>query len=66
MSNSWLIYVGVLFIGMVTFAPTGLTGIILQHAPLARARLLHRLALPYLRVLVPGLIMLFGFVGVVE
>ena len=66
MSNSWLIYVGVLFIAMVTFAPAGLTGIVLEHAPIARAGLLHRLALPYLRILVPGLIVLFGFVGLVE
>jgi branched-chain amino acid transport system permease protein len=66
MSNSWLVYVGVLFIAMVTFAPTGLTGIVLEHAPLARAGLLHRLALPYLRILLPGLVMLFGFVGMVE
>ena len=63
MSNSWLIYVGVLFIAMVTFAPAGLTGIVLEHAPIARAGLLHRLALPYLRILVPGLVVLFGFVG---
>jgi branched-chain amino acid transport system permease protein len=66
MSNSWLVYVGVLFIAMVTFAPTGLTGIVLEHGPIARAGLLHRLLLPYLRILVPGLIMLFGFVGIVE
>ena len=66
MSNSWLIYVGVLFIAMVTFAPTGLTGIFLEHAPIARAGLLRRLVLPYLRILVPGLIALFGFVGLVE
>ena len=67
MSNSWLIYVGVLFIAMVTFAPAGLTGIVLAHAPIARARLLHRLTLPYLRILVPGLlIVLLGFVGLVE
>ena len=38
MSNSWLIYVGVLFIAMVTFAPAGLTGIVLEHAPIARCR----------------------------
>jgi branched-chain amino acid transport system permease protein len=66
MSNSWLIYVGVLFITMVTFAPTGLTGIVIQHAPIARAGLLRRLLLPYLRISLPGLIMLFGFVGLVE
>ena len=66
MSNSWLVYVGVLFIAMVTFAPSGLTGIVMEHAPLARAGLLRRLAVPYLRVLPPGLIALAGFVGVVE
>jgi branched-chain amino acid transport system permease protein len=66
MSNSWLVYVGVLFIAMVTFAPTGLTGIILEHVPIARAGLLRRLVLPYLRILVPGLIVLLGFVGLVE
>jgi branched-chain amino acid transport system permease protein len=66
MSNSWLIYVGILFIGMVTFAPAGLTGIVLAHAPIARAGLLHRLLLPYLRLLVPSVLTLLGFVGMVE
>src|SRR6185437_11335571 len=65
-SNSWLIYVGVLFIAMVTFAPTGLTGLILEHAPIARGGLLSRLVLPYFRILLPGLIVLFGCVGLVE
>ncbi len=66
MSNSWLIYVGVLFIAMVIFAPTGLAGLILAHRPIARARRLHRLVLPYLRLLVPGLATVAGFVGLVE
>jgi branched-chain amino acid transport system permease protein len=66
MSNSWLVYVGVLFIAMVTFAPAGLTGIILEHAPIAQSGLLHRLARPYIRVFIPGIIVLLGFVGMVE
>jgi branched-chain amino acid transport system permease protein len=66
MSNSWLIYVGVLFIAMVTFAPAGLTGIVLAHTPVARAGLLHRLLVPYARLLLPALLSLVGFVGVVE
>jgi branched-chain amino acid transport system permease protein len=66
MSNSWLVYVGTLFIAMVIFAPAGLTGLILEHAPLARAGLLRRLTLPYVRVLIPGAILLAGFVGAVE
>ena len=66
LSNSWLVYVGVLFIAMVTFAPAGLTGIILVHVPLARAGKLRLLVMPYLRLLVPAIATLFGFVAVVE
>ncbi len=66
MSNSWVIYVGVLFIIMVTFAPAGLTGIVKAHAPLARAGRLGRLLVPYLRLTTPGLMVVLGFVGLVE
>ncbi len=66
MSNSWLIYVGVLFIAMVTFAPTGLAGIIVAHGPIWRAGRLRRLLLPYLRLLPAGLMAIAGFVGLVE
>jgi branched-chain amino acid transport system permease protein len=66
MSNSWLIYVGVLFIAMVTFAPTGLAGLILAHAPIRRAGRLSRLIIPYVRIAVPALAAILGFVGIVE
>jgi branched-chain amino acid transport system permease protein len=66
MSNSWLIYVGVLFIAMVTFAPTGLAGIIQSHGPIWRAGRLRLLLLPYVRLLVPGIAAVAGFVGLVE
>ncbi len=66
MSNSWLIYVGVLFIAMVIFAPSGLAGLILAHRPIVQAGRLHQLAVPYLRLLLPGLATIAGFVGLVE
>jgi len=66
MSNSWLIYVGVLFIAMVTFAPAGLAGLILAHAPIRRAGRLPRLTIPYLRIALPTLATILGFVGIVE
>jgi branched-chain amino acid transport system permease protein len=66
LSNSWLVYVGVLFITMVIFAPQGIMGLVLAHRPIARAGQLGRLALPYLRVTLPGLLMVLGFVGLVE
>ena len=66
LSNSWLVYVGVLFITMVIFAPAGIMGLIMAHGPIARAGQLSRLAVPYLRVIVPGILLVLGFVGLVE
>jgi branched-chain amino acid transport system permease protein len=66
LSNSWLVYVGVMFIAMVIFAPTGLTGIINAHRPIKRAERLGYLVLPYLRLVIPSLAVLLGFVGLVE
>jgi branched-chain amino acid transport system permease protein len=66
MSNSWVIYVGVLFICMVIFAPNGIMGLVFAHGPIARAGKLRLLLLPYARLLVPGLLLVFGFVGLVE
>jgi branched-chain amino acid transport system permease protein len=66
MSNSWLVYVGVLFISMVIFAPSGIMGLVMAHGPIVRAGQLGRLTVPYLRVLVPGMLMVLGFVGLVE
>jgi branched-chain amino acid transport system permease protein len=66
MSNSWLVYVGVLFITMVMFAPQGIMGLIAAHGPILRAGRFSKLLLPYVRVVVPCLVMVLGFVGVVE
>ncbi|MEO6842931.1 MAG: branched-chain amino acid ABC transporter permease [Bradyrhizobium sp.] len=66
LSNSWLVYVGVLFISMVIFAPGGIMGLVMAQGPIVRAGQFGRLAVPYVRVLVPGILMVSGFVGLVE
>ena len=66
LSNSWLVYAGVLFILMVTFAPGGLAGLVMMHQPVWRAGRLGRLAGPYVRLLFPGLLVAIGFVMVIE
>src|SRR5215469_591082 len=66
MSNSWLIYVGVLFITMVMFAPQGVMGLVMAHGPISRAGKLQKLLVPYARLLIPALLLGFGFVGLVE
>ena len=66
MSNSWLVYVGVLFITMVIFAPQGIMGLIEAHGPILSAGRFSRLLVPYLRVILPALLMVLGFLGIVE
>jgi branched-chain amino acid transport system permease protein len=65
-SSSWLVYVGLLFIAMVTFAPTGITGILRAHAPIMRAGRLGGLTMPYLRLLPAILLVLGSLVFLVE
>ncbi|GAA4400653.1 branched-chain amino acid ABC transporter permease [Quisquiliibacterium transsilvanicum] len=66
LSSAWLLYLGTLFVLIVMYAPGGLTGIIAEHAPIARIGRLKELFVPYLRLLLPGLLCLAGFVLLVE
>jgi branched-chain amino acid transport system permease protein len=66
LSNAWLLYVGVLFIVMVMYAPGGMIGLIFMHVPIWRAGRLRELALPYARAFPPALMVLLGFVMLVE
>ena len=66
LSNAWMLYVGVLFIVMVMYAPMGLSGMIAAHGPIAHAGRLRDLLVPYIRVLVPGSMVVLGFVMIAE
>jgi branched-chain amino acid transport system permease protein len=66
LSNAWMLYVGVLFIVMVMYAPMGLSGMIAAHGPIAHAGRLRDLLVPYIRVLVPGSMVVLGFVLIAE
>ena len=65
-TSAWLLYLGVVFIAMVIYAPGGLLGLFANHIPIARMGRLGELVVPYARILVPGLMMTLGFVLFVE
>jgi branched-chain amino acid transport system permease protein len=65
-TSAWLLYLGVVFIAMVMFAPGGLLGLIAMHGPIARMGRMRELLVPYLRLLGPGVVMTAGFVLFVE
>ncbi len=65
-TSAWLLYLGVLFIVMVMYAPGGLIGIVAAHTPIVRMGRLRELTVPYLRALTPALVLSAGFVTFVE
>ena len=65
-TDAWQLYSGLLFVAMVVWAPGGLSGIMLAHAPVVRAGLGRRLAPSYVGTL-PGLVLaLAGTIGLAE
>lgn len=68
-TDVWQLYFGLLFIGVVMFAPNGIAGLLMMHEPLWRARAygpLPRLLLTYVIALVPALATLAGLIAVIE
>jgi branched-chain amino acid transport system permease protein len=62
----WQLYFGLMFIAVVMFAPGGLAGVLMMHAPLLRARALHVLLVPYAQLLAAASFAGVGAIGIVE
>ena len=62
----WQLYFGLMFIAVVMFAPGGLAGLLMMHAPLLRARVLHLLTVPYVLLSAAALVAAVGIVVVIE
>jgi branched-chain amino acid transport system permease protein len=65
-THAWQLYFGLLFVGMVLWAPNGLAGIIMVHEPVWKAGLMKRLLPVYGLIVVPALVMFAGFMILVE
>ena len=67
-SPAWYLYLGLIFVGMVMFAPGGLAGLIMMHDPIRRAapHLLMRMAPAYAAAFGTSLVALVGCIGLVE
>jgi len=65
-TGMWLLYVGILFLATVLWAPVGLAGIMMLHAPAWRAGRIGRLLGPYVIVAALGLVAAVGIIGLLE
>lgn len=65
-TSAWLLYFGLFFIAVVLFAPGGLAGLIMMHAPIVRTREFWGVLKSYVIALVPAMVMLIGAVLLIE
>jgi branched-chain amino acid transport system permease protein len=65
-TDAWQLYFGLLFIGMVMYAPEGIAGLLARQQPLLRGRQLHRVVPHYALALLPGLAAVAGLSLTVE
>jgi branched-chain amino acid transport system permease protein len=62
----WELYFGIIFIGIVLFAPLGLAGLLMMHRPLIRAGTLGMVIPSYLIALIPTLAFACGVILAIE
>jgi branched-chain amino acid transport system permease protein len=65
-TKAWPLYMGVVFIATVLFAPQGLAGIVMQHRQVWNSGLMRRLVPAYVKVFVPLCVMVLGVICLVE
>ena len=65
-TSAWLLYLGVFFMLVIVFAPSGLAGLILMHGPIVRSRAFASLLRAYAIALVPAVVMVLGAVLLIE
>lgn len=65
-THAWLLYFGLLFVGMVVWAPNGMAGIIMVHEPVWKSGLMKRLLPSYGLIAIPTLVLFLGVMTLIE
>jgi branched-chain amino acid transport system permease protein len=65
-TQAWLLYFGLLFLAIILFSPGGIASLVTLHKPAWHARLMKRLLPSYALAAATGVVMLTGFVALVE
>jgi len=65
-TGAWQLYVGMMFVVVVMYAPGGLAGLVLMHRPLVRTGTLSRVFPSYALAAVPALMLFAGVVLLIE
>src|SRR4051812_5153988 len=66
LTKAWLLYLGLVFLFMVMYAPGGIASLIMMNLRVARFGKWRRLAQPYLAIAASALVMIVGGAAIVE
>ncbi|WP_024515765.1 branched-chain amino acid ABC transporter permease [Bradyrhizobium sp. Tv2a-2] len=66
LTTVWQLYFGIIFIGIVMFAPGGIAGLLMMHRPLIRAGSLGMVIPSYLMAAIPTLALALGVILSIE
>jgi branched-chain amino acid transport system permease protein len=66
LTTVWQLYFGIIFIGIVMFAPGGIAGLLMMHRPLVRAGSLGMVIPSYLVAAIPTLALALGVILSIE
>jgi branched-chain amino acid transport system permease protein len=65
-TSAWLLYLGLFFMLIILFAPSGIAGLIAMHRVIAHTNAFRRVIVAYAIAVVPAALMLLGAVAVIE
>ncbi|MGJ4939399.1 branched-chain amino acid ABC transporter permease [Bradyrhizobium sp. HKCCYLS1011] len=66
LTTVWQLYFGIIFIGIVMFAPGGIAGLLMMHRPLIRGRTLGMVIPSYLIAVLPTVALALGIILAIE
>lgn len=66
LTTAWQLYFGIIFIGIVMYAPGGIAGLLMVHRPLIRAGTLWTVIPSYLVAIVPTIALACGVILTIE
>jgi branched-chain amino acid transport system permease protein len=66
LTTVWQLYFGIIFIGIVMYAPGGIAGLLMMHRPLIRAKTLSTVIPSYLIAVLPTLVLALGVILAIE
>lgn len=65
-TEAWLLYLGIFFVIICLYAPTGIVGIIMYHRVFWKANKINKILLSYVRIILPIILIAISLITIIE